>query len=57
MQFLKENSLSLDDAYAYGDSVNDIEMFKLCAHRYAVNPTKELQENAYFKELESLDWN
>ena len=57
MQFLKENSLSLDDAYAYGDSVNDIEMFKLCAHRYAVNPTKELQENVYFKKLETLDWN
>lgn len=57
MQFLKENNLSLDDAYAYGDSVNDIEMFKLCAHRYAVNPTKELQESAYFKELESLNWN
>ena len=57
MQFLKENDLNLDDAYAYGDSVNDIEMFKLCAHRYAVNPTKELQENVYFKKLETLDWN
>lgn len=56
-EFLQEHKLTLDNAYAYGDSVNDIEMFKLCPHRFAINPTKELQENDYYKELTCLDWN
>ena len=56
LEFIKQHNLNLDNATAYGDSVNDIEMFKLCSYRYAIHPTIELQQHPYFKELTTLNW-
>lgn len=55
--FLKEHNLSLDDAYAYGDTVNDLPMLLMSAHRYAINPNAELIKHPDFNKLIVEDWN
>jgi len=54
--FLKEHSLSLEDSYGYGDTVNDVPMIMMCSHRFAVNPNKVLLESEAIKEMTVLDW-
>lgn len=53
---LKEHSLSLEDSYGYGDTVNDVPMIMMCSHRFAVNPNKVLLESEAIKEMTVLDW-
>lgn len=54
--FLKEHELTLDDSYAYGDTVNDVPMLMMCTHRYAVNPNRILLESESIKEMTVVDW-
>lgn len=45
-KYLKEHHATLDGACAYGDSINDLEMLKLCPHRYGIDATPELRARA-----------
>ncbi|MBQ9275840.1 MAG: HAD-IB family hydrolase [Succinivibrio sp.] len=55
-KFLEEHSLSLNDSYGYGDSVNDLQMLGICTHKYAVDPSEGLQRHPDFASLEVLHW-
>lgn len=55
-QFVQEKGLSLDGAYAYGDSINDVPMLLLCSHKIAVNPNEKLLNDPVFGQLECVDW-
>ncbi len=56
LDFINKNQLSLDDSYAYGDSINDIEMLKLVTHGFCVDPSLNLQRHKDFKLFKSLIW-
>lgn len=55
-KFIKEHKLSLDDSYAYGDSINDLPMLLLCAHRFAINPNEGLRKSPKFSILTEDNW-
>ena len=54
--FLKENQLTLDDSYAYGDSINDLPMLQICEHKFAIDPNEVLLKHPQFKELKVEHW-
>lgn len=54
--FLKDNNLSLEDSYAYGDTINDLPMINMCQHKFAVDPNEVLLKSEDIKELEIVDW-
>lgn len=54
--FLEDNKLSLDDSYAYGDTINDLPMIKICQHKFAVDPNEVLLKSDDIKELDIVDW-
>ncbi|MGN1282021.1 MAG: HAD family hydrolase, partial [Succinivibrio sp.] len=55
-QFVEQNDLSIEDSYAYGDSVNDIPMLLLCTHKIAVNPNEKLLNDPLINQFECVDW-
>ncbi|MGN0901777.1 MAG: HAD family hydrolase [Succinivibrio sp.] len=55
-EYAKEHNLSLDDCYGYGDSINDLPMLKMCAHRFAVDPNEVLLNSPEIKDLEVVHW-
>lgn len=55
-EVLEKDNLSLDDSYAYGDSINDLPMLMMCKHRYAVDPNEKLLKHPALKELEVVNW-
>lgn len=56
MEFAKKHSLSLEESYGYGDSINDLPMLSVCTHKFAVNPNRVLLEHEAIKELEIVSW-
>lgn len=52
LNFIKDHNLSLDDSYAYGDSINDIDMFSICSHKIGIDINEELKNHPYAKNLE-----
>ena len=54
--FAMQHHLSLEGAYGYGDSVNDIPMLSICEHKFAVNPNQKLLEHEFIKECTVLNW-
>ena len=55
-EFAMQHHLSLEGAYGYGDSVNDIPMLSICEHKFAVNPNQKLLEHEFIKECTVLNW-
>lgn len=55
-KFLKEQNLNLKGSYAYGDSLNDVDMLNLVDHPIAVDATKQLIESPYFKNYQSVSF-
>lgn len=55
-EFAMQHHLSLEGAYGYGDSVNDIPMLSICEHKFAVNPNQKLLEHEFIKECRVLNW-
>lgn len=55
-EFAMQHHLSLEGAYGYGDSVNDIPMLSICEHKFAVNPNLKLLEHEFIKECTVLNW-
>ncbi|MBO6258144.1 MAG: HAD-IB family hydrolase [Succinivibrio sp.] len=55
-QFVRERQLSLEDSYAYGDSINDLPMLLLCDHRFAINPNEGLRNSPAFPQLKEENW-
>ncbi len=55
-EFAMQHHLSLEGAYGYGDSVNDIPMLSICEHKFAVNPNQKLLEHEFIKECTVEDW-
>lgn len=55
-EFAIQHHLSLEGAYGYGDSVNDIPMLSICEHKFAVNPNQKLLEHEFIKECTVLNW-
>ena len=55
-EFAMQHHLSLEGAYGYGDSVNDIPMLSICEHKFAVNPNYKLLEHEFINECTVLDW-
>ncbi len=55
-EIIKQDNLSLDDSYAYGDSINDLPMLNLCTHRFAVDPNEKLLKHPMMKNLTLVDW-
>ncbi len=55
-EYIKERGLSFEGASGYGDSVNDLPMLSLCAHRYAVDADPKLRAHPDFKTLTDLSW-
>ena len=55
-EFAMQHHLSLEGAYGYGDSVNDIPMLSICEHKFAVNPNQKLLEHEFIKECSVLNW-
>lgn len=56
LNFVKEHNLSLEESYAYGDSINDIEMLKLVTYGFCVDPSINLQRHSDFKLFKTLNW-
>ena len=55
-EVLKNENLSLDDSYAYGDSINDLPMLMMCTHRFAVDPNEKLLNHPDLKALKVVNW-
>lgn len=55
-EFAMQHHLSLEGAYGYGDSVNDIPMLSICEHKFAVNPNQKLLEHEFIKDCRVLNW-
>lgn len=55
-EILKKDNLSLDDSYAYGDSINDLPMLMMCTHRFAVDPNEKLLNHPDLKALNVVNW-
>ncbi len=45
-EFIKEKDLSLDDSWAYTDSISDLPLLEFVNNPYAVNPDTELRSEA-----------
>lgn len=54
--FLAEHGWDLADSYAYGDTVNDLPMLRMCAHGVAVDASAPLRRHPDFKSLQSVSW-
>ncbi len=54
--FAQQHNLSLEDAYAYGDSVNDLPMLLMSSHPYAVDPAVQLRSHPDFPKLTEVSW-
>jgi len=55
-EILKKDNLSLEDSYAYGDSINDLPMLMMCTHRFAVDPNEKLLNHPDLKALKVVNW-
>lgn len=56
LQFVQEHQLSLADSHAYGDSLNDVQMLRLCEHGFAVDASRRFREAACYGEFTPLRW-
>ena len=55
-EIINKEGLSLEDSYAYGDTINDLPMLMMCSHRFAVDPNEKLLNHPAIKSLEIVDW-
>ena len=55
-EILTKDNLSLEDSYAYGDSINDLPMLMMCTHRFAVDPNEKLLNHPDLKDLKVVNW-
>lgn len=55
-EFIKERGLDLKGSYAYGDSINDVQMLRLVDHAFAVDANEEFRKSPCFAEFESISW-
>ena len=55
-ELLLSLSLTLDDSYGYGDSVNDLPMLSVCTHKFAVNPNEVLRKHKDIDKLKIVSW-
>ena len=54
--WLEEQGESMDGAYFYSDSMNDLPLLELVEHPVATNPDKSLSELAVFRGWQLIRW-
>ncbi len=55
-EWLSNNPHSLDDSYAYSDSVNDVPLLSAVANSWAINPGDKLSAIAVQQGWEIVKW-
>lgn len=56
LQFVQERQLTLEGSHAYGDSLNDVQMLRLCEHGFAVDASRSFREAECYGEFTPLNW-
>ncbi|SPT71662.1 ACT domain-containing protein [Anaerobiospirillum thomasii] len=56
LKFIEQHNISLDDSYGYGDSLNDIQMFEMVEHKYAVDADERFKEHPFYERTRHVSW-
>lgn len=55
-QFIHKHNFNLDDSYAYGDSLNDLQMLQMVTHGFCVDANDEFKKIPEYNQFEHLTW-